>query len=103
MCPGFEGNLAELTDSEAFVEFMPITAMKLLFQHCMHTAGGTADSAMSIRVALHMAVNFPSSDSSQAVEKAFDVARKAQQLMDNLSTPQAFLVRLPLPLIAIMQ
>ena len=76
--------MAELADSEAFAEFMPITAMQCLFTHCMGMAGGGVDSAMSIRIALLMAVKFLSSDSSQAVEKAFDAARSAQQLMDSL-------------------
>lgn len=96
VCTGFEENLAELADSEAFVELMPITAMQHLLTHCMSTAGGGVDSALSIRIALHMAVKFPSSDSSQIVEKAFGAARSAQKLMENLSPPPIILVRLPL-------
>ena len=98
MCTGFEENLAELADSENFVEFMPITAVRCLLSHCMSMAGGDVDLAMSIPIALLMAVKFPSSDSNQAVEKAFDSARKAQQLTDNLSTLQETLVKLPSPL-----
>ncbi len=98
MCTGFEENLAELADSEVFVEIMPITAMRCLFKHCMSMDGGGVDSAMSIRIALLMAVKFPSGDSNQAAKKAFDVARKAEQLMDNLSTSRGIPVRLPLPL-----
>ena len=86
--------MAELADSELFVKFMPITAMRWLFKHSMGMAGGVMDSAMSIRIALLMAVKFPSSDSSLAVKKAFDVARSAQQLMDNLRLPRGPLVKL---------
>ncbi len=95
MCAGGEENLAELADSEMFVEFMPITAMRCLLKHCMRMAGGTADSAMAIRIALLMAVKFPSSDSNQAVEKACDAARSDQQLMDSLNLPLGPLVKLP--------
>ena len=102
VCTGFEENLVELADSEAFVELMPITAMQLLFKHCMSTAGGGVDSALSIRIALHMAVKFPSSDSSHLVEKAFGVARSAQELVENLSPPPKVLVRLPLPPLVII-
>lgn len=94
MCSGLEENLAELADSKLFVEFMPTTAMQWLFKHSMGMAGGVVDSAMSIRIALLMAVKFPSSDSSLAVKKAFDVARSAQQLLDNLSLLQGSLVKL---------
>ncbi len=57
---------------------------------------------MSIRIVLLMAVKFPSSDSSQAVGKAFDAARSAQQLMDSLNLSLGALAILPQPLLVII-
>ncbi len=95
ICTGCEENLAELADSEMFVEFMPIIAMQCLLKHSMGMAGGVLDSAMSVRIALLMTARFPSSDSRQVVVKAFDAARSAQQLMDSLNLSLAPLVTLP--------